>query len=121
MKNKLILFTIVFFALFFSLSFSSIYAFEDVSGNGPPEETTNTNSPNSTSYKITIPNPLKNGADSLPELLNLIIDSIIIPLGSVVIVVMIIYSGFLFVTAQGNETKITTAKNSILYAVIGAA
>jgi hypothetical protein len=31
----------------------------------------------------------------------------------------IIYSGFLFVTARGNEESLTKAKQALLYAIIG--
>jgi hypothetical protein len=70
--------------------------------------------------KIDIPNPLKNKADNLPQLLNLLIDNIILPLGGAVVVLMIIYSGFLYVTAQGNPEKIKKANTAFLYAAIGA-
>ena len=33
---------------------------------------------------------------------------------------MLVYVGFLFVTAQGNETKITAAKSGLLWTVVGA-
>jgi len=33
---------------------------------------------------------------------------------------MVIYAGFQFVTAQGNVTKLETAKRAIVYALIGA-
>lgn len=36
------------------------------------------------------------------------------------IVLAFIYSGFLFVSAQGNETKLTSAKNILFYSMIGA-
>jgi hypothetical protein len=70
--------------------------------------------------KIEIPNPLKNSTNSLPDLLTLIINSVILPIGGVVVVVMIIYSGFLYVTAQGKPDKIKTANTALLYAMIGA-
>jgi len=38
-----------------------------------------------------------------------------------VIVIMFIWSGFLFIKAQGNEEGLTSAKNTLLYTVIGAA
>ncbi|HZS42755.1 MAG TPA: pilin [Candidatus Paceibacterota bacterium] len=40
-------------------------------------------------------------------------------IGAVICVFFIIYAGFLFVTAQGNEDKLKTAKNAFLYTVIG--
>ena len=33
----------------------------------------------------------------------------------------IIYSGFLFVAARGNSEKLTKAKDTLLYTIIGAA
>ena len=35
------------------------------------------------------------------------------------IAIFIIYAGFLFVTAQGNEKKLETAKKTLLWAVVG--
>jgi hypothetical protein len=66
------------------------------------------------------PNPFGNGITNLSDLLLKITNDIILPIGAVVVVVMVIYAGFLFVTAQGNETKITNAKRAVTYAVIGA-
>jgi len=37
------------------------------------------------------------------------------------VAIAIIYSGFLFVTAQGNSEKLTKAKKALLYTIIGAA
>lgn len=67
-----------------------------------------------------IPNPL-NGINSLYDLVQAIINNIVVPIGSVVIVLMIIFAGFQFVTAQGNPTKIEEAKKTFFFAVIGAA
>ncbi len=36
-------------------------------------------------------------------------------------VIMFIYAGFQYLTASGDETKITKAKNTLLYAVVGVA
>lgn len=36
------------------------------------------------------------------------------------IILGFIYSGFLFVSAQGNDTKLTNAKNVLWYSMIGA-
>lgn len=38
---------------------------------------------------------------------------------AVIAVIMIIYGGFRYVTSAGNESSITAAKNTIIYAVIG--
>ena len=45
----------------------------------------------------------------------------VIKIGIPVIALAIIYSGFLFVSAQGNSEKIKKAKDAILYSLIGAA
>jgi Na+-driven multidrug efflux pump len=66
----------------------------------------------------TLENPLK--YDNVPELIEAIIN-IVVQIGVPVVGVMIIYSGFLFVSAQGNEEKLTKAKSAFLWTVIGAA
>ena len=42
-------------------------------------------------------------------------------IGIPLVAIAIIYSGFLFVMARGNSEKLKTARDSILYTVIGAA
>jgi len=79
------------------------------------------NPPQQVNYRIQIPNPLKNNTNDIPALIELIIKDVVVPIGATVVVVMIIYSGFLYVTAQGKPDKIKTAHQAILYAVIGAA
>lgn len=54
-------------------------------------------------------------------LLKAIIDRIILPIGGVLAVLAFIYSGFLYVTAQGNDTKLAKAHRALLYTVIGTA
>ncbi len=44
-----------------------------------------------------------------------------IKIGIPVIALAIIYSGFLFVSARGNEAKLKTAKDALMYTCIGAA
>src|SRR3989344_1350540 len=63
-------------------------------------------------------NPIKVG--TLTELLQKAID-IVWKLGIPVIVLVIIYTGFLFVAAQGNTTKLTKAKDALLWVIIGSA
>jgi len=73
----------------------------------------------SISKSIIIENPFKQ--NTLKGLIETIINDILIPIGGVVAVLMIMYAGFLFVTARGNEGQISKAKQALLYAVIGAA
>ena len=41
-------------------------------------------------------------------------------IGTIVIVLMLVYVGFLFVTARGEPGKITTARTALLWTVVGA-
>ncbi len=66
----------------------------------------------------TLVNPI--AATDFTGLLNLIL-KVVTEIGSIVVVFFIIYSGFMFVTAQGNEEKLTKAKNSLMWTLIGAA
>ncbi len=103
------LFSLVLFSLIFTVPvFSEI---QTDSGNGGIQ---------TDSGGGIIQNPLKDGVNNFYDLVKLIIDNIVIPFGFVVIVLMIIFAGFQFVVAQGNEQKITDAKQTLLYAVIGA-
>lgn len=63
-------------------------------------------------------NPLKS-----PSLQQFAADvlQVLVSIGSVVAVFFLIYAGFLFVSAQGNEEKIKKAKNTFLWTVVGIA
>jgi len=65
-------------------------------------------------------NPLK-GSNNLYEFIKNVVDNVVLPIGGVVAVLAIIYSGYLFVTAVGNEEKLKTAKMTLWYSVIGTA
>mgnify|MGYP001577319497 CR=1 FL=1 len=67
-----------------------------------------------------IENPFNVGG-GLYELLQKVVNDIILPIGGVLAVLAFIFAGFLYVTAQGNETKIKKAHNALLYAAIGTA
>lgn len=54
-------------------------------------------------------------ADFMNGLLN-----VIIIIGIPVVTLAIIYAGFLFISAQGNETKISSAKKIFFWVVIGS-
>lgn len=55
----------------------------------------------------------------LMNLLNSILD-FVINIGAVVVILMMVYVGFLFVTARGEPGKISEAKSAFLWTVIGA-
>lgn len=67
---------------------------------------------------VTLKNPLGS-----TETLYAFIQSILklaVQIGTPVAVLFIIYAGFLFVSAQGSEDKITKAKNAFMWAIVGA-
>jgi len=65
-----------------------------------------------------IDNPLS--ADSLFCFLKDVLD-VFLTVGIIIAVLFMVYAGFLFVTARGNETQLGTAKKAFLGAVIGTA
>lgn len=72
------------------------------------------------SADIILKNPFA-GGDDLVGFLTSILNNILIPIGGVLAVLAFIYSGFLYVTAQGNESKLQTANKALLYTAIGTA
>ena len=68
-----------------------------------------------------IENPLAGNVDSIFEFVEALLTNIVLPIGAVVVVFFIIYSGYLFVTAGGSEEKLKTAKQTFLWVVVGAA
>ncbi len=61
-------------------------------------------------------NPLKAG--SLPELLTAVLHGVV-QIGSILLVLALVYVGFLFVAAQGAEEKIRDARNALFWTVVG--
>ena len=64
----------------------------------------------------TLVNPLK--AANIQDLLAKILEGIV-QIGSMVLVLMLVWVGFLFVFAQGNEEKIKSARQALMWTVIG--
>jgi len=74
-----------------------------------------------TNVTTTIANPLgPDGPQTIPDFIKKIIE-IVVTIGVPIVVLSIIYTGFLFVKAQGNSEEITKAKKSLMYTLIGAA
>ncbi len=74
--------------------------------------------PSAGSFQIKLANPLS--VSTLDELLELVLN-LIIQAGIPIIVIMIMWSGFLFVKAQGNPGDVTKAKENLKYVLIGTA
>ncbi len=66
---------------------------------------------------VTLPNPL-GGVNTIGDLLNKIIDVLIL-FASPVVVIIVMYAGYMFLSARDEPEKITQARNTILYAMLG--
>lgn len=64
-------------------------------------------------------NPLSSSSNIQTFIKNLLQG--LIKIGLPVVALAIIYSGFLFVSARGNSEKLSKAKDTLLYTLIGAA
>ena len=74
---------------------------------------------NGVNTTIIIKNPFKQ--DTIKGLIEVIVNDILIPIGGVIAVLMIMYAGFMYVTARGDPGRIKKAHDALLWAVIGAA
>lgn len=64
----------------------------------------------------TLENPIKH--NTIQDFIKAVLEQVAI-IGSMVVVFFMIYSGFLFVSARGNEEKLTKAKWAFFGAVVG--
>jgi hypothetical protein len=71
-----------------------------------------------TDTDVKIENPISSG--TIAVLIRKILEGVL-KIGMPIITLAVIYSGFLFVSAQGNSEKLGKAKTSLLYTLIGAA
>jgi len=107
-KSKKIVFLLAMTLIFSGLFFSSAYA----------TTTAPDNTPQPIDVNIQLTNPLN--ANSLQCLLYKVVAGVVNIL-AIVAALYIIYSGFLFVAAQGNPKKIQDARTSLFNAIIGTA
>lgn len=83
---------------------------------GPGNNQPTVSGPGKGSKEVSLINPLK--FDSFQEFFKALIEIIII-FAIPIIVLMIIYAGFLYVMARGSEEQVTKATRALTYAVIG--
>ena len=65
----------------------------------------------------TLCNPLQ--FNTISGFLDAMLGALVI-IATPIVVLMLVYSGFLFVSAQGNPEKLATAKKAIMWTIIGA-
>lgn len=63
-------------------------------------------------------NDIKNSTDTVNDLIAKVINIFSVVVG-IVAVIMIVYGGFRYITSGGDSGKVTSARNTILYAIIG--
>lgn len=98
-------------------AFTAVFAQGD-SLQGPPTGSGDTvNNPGNGR----IPNPLGSDVNNLIDLVKVLLTKIVLPIGVVVVVFMVIYTGYKFVMAGGNPKEIEEAKRMLLYVLIGSA
>ena len=67
---------------------------------------------------LEIPNPLGSGASTIPQLIDKIA-TWLLGIGSTIAVIIVIWAAFLFMTSGGNKERVTMARKTLLYAIIG--
>ena len=75
--------------------------------------------PTTVNTAINLKNPLGDSTE-MKTFIDNVLGGVILILTPVV-VIMVVYSGFLFVSAQGNTEKLKEAKKALTYTLIGAA
>jgi len=102
-----------FVFVFIITMFAQIVLAADENGANTPDE-------NGTNITTSINNPLGDKLTDIPSFIKAIVE-IVLYVGIPIVALAIIYTGFLFVAAQGNSEKITKAKKALMYVLIGAA
>jgi hypothetical protein len=80
--------------------------------------TTNPNTSANSGNNVTLINPLKGGS-SIESFLRSIL-AFVVRIGSIIVILMLVFVGFKFVTAQGEPGKLTEARQMLLWTVVGA-
>jgi hypothetical protein len=87
--------------------------------NEVPQDNSKTGNNNVSVIKLK--NPLKPGLDTIPKIINAILDGIVIPIAVPIFILAIIWTGILYVIARGKPTEITKAHEALKWTIIGGA
>lgn len=107
------------FSILFVLSLGLMPSVLSANGSATTDAT-GTPTATAPSISFQIPNPLGSNTTTLNGFLANILDAVVLLL-TPVITLMLLYSGFLFISAQGNAEELTKAKTTLMYTLIGAA
>ena len=109
--------TILLFAFVTLAPMSAVVAATTIT---PPGNTSTTiTPPGNTGSSVKLVNPLGPGSTTLESFLKSILD-FVIRLGAIIVVIMLVYVGFKFVSARGDPGELSKAKDMLLWTVIGA-
>ena len=75
---------------------------------------------NATIAQGTIPNPLGSGGSDIPTLIGTIANWLL-GIGTVLATIVVLWAAFLFMTSGGSQTRVTLARQTLWYAIIGLA
>lgn len=117
-KNKQNILSFFILVIIMTVFITPFLVWAQTTVNNPPAGTT-VNNPPPSSNTIVIVNPFK--GNDIKTFIETIIKEILLPIGAVVAVLMIMWAGFLYVTAGGDPGRIKKAHDALLWAVIGAA
>jgi hypothetical protein len=67
---------------------------------------------------VTLINPLGAGTNINTLITDIL--QLVVRLGSVVVILMLVYIGFLFVAAQGEPAKLQQARSALMWTIVGA-
>ncbi len=116
MKNFTKKISVLLLALVLFLPQLSLAVHEVGHGTGGPI-------PPNTTVIVRITNPFNCGGVAnctLIDLITAILNNIVMPIAVVGVIMWILWAGFGFLTAQGNDAKLTIAKQRLLWSLIGA-
>lgn len=69
--------------------------------------------------QVSIDDPLDN--TTVIQIIDAIMDNFLAPIGFGLAAIMIIWGGILYMTAGGNEQRVSAAKRTIMWAIVGFA
>lgn len=125
MKNRTFTITLIIIATIFFTANTSVFAQEKVTAPvtdtrvQPPDTDCKVGSPDPKCKDLqTLGNPLK--AKNIQQLILGIVN-IAIYIGTLLAILMIIYTGFMYIMARGNPAKISEVHRLFMYVVIGTA
>jgi heme/copper-type cytochrome/quinol oxidase subunit 2 len=78
-----------------------------------------TNNPQPGQVTAQLQNPLGSAVPDIPSLITKVIN-VVISFAYIVVACFLIWSGFKFVTAQGNSKEIESAKSTFYWTIVGA-